>query len=67
MLDRMRIEFIEAFDDLFFSGFKRLNRSLKVKIAALKYCKTFISHDEDGVCKGKKSKKKNEPASSKDL
>ena len=67
MLDRMRIEFIEAFDDLFFSGFKRLNRSLKVKLAATKYCKTFISHDEDGLCKGKNPKQENTPASSKDL
>ena len=57
MLDRMRIEFIEAFDDLFFSGFKRLNRSLKVKMAAINYCKTFMKADEGGRHSHKPSKK----------
>jgi len=48
MLDRMKIEYIDAFEFLFGSGFKRLNRSLKIKLAAIKYCKNFMREDKHG-------------------
>ena len=55
----MRIEFIDPFEFLFHSGFRRLNRSLKIKIAAIKYCKNFISYDaKTDVCKQMMTSKK---------
>ena len=33
-LERMRIEFIQAFNDLFESGYRRLEKQLKIKFAA---------------------------------
>lgn len=45
----MRIEFIEAFDQLFQNGFKRLNRTLKIKLAAMKYAKHFLKQDDMGL------------------
>jgi hypothetical protein len=42
----MRVEFSEEFEFLFESGFKRLNRSLKIKLAAIRYCKEFMRGEE---------------------
>ena len=47
-LEKMKVEYIEAFEFLFQSGFKRLNRSLKVKLAAIEYCKNFMRTDQEG-------------------
>ena len=48
ILDKMKIEYMDAFEYLFSSGFKRLNRSLKIKLAAIKYCKNFMREDKQG-------------------
>ena len=48
-LDKMRVEFSEEFEFLFESGFKRLNRSLKIKLAAIRYCKEFMRKEEEIV------------------
>ena len=48
-IDRMKTEFNEAFDFLFESGFKRLSRCLKSKLAAIKYCKNFVREDNNGL------------------
>ena len=41
-LDRMKLEFHEAFEDIFYNAFARLNKSLKVKLCAIDYCNEFL-------------------------
>lgn len=46
ILDQMQLEFGDAFEYLFSRGFKRLDRSHKIKLAAIKYCKAFLNDVE---------------------
>ena len=55
-LDKMRVEFENSFDFLFDSGFKRLNRALKIKLSAIKYCKNFMKGTGKTAKFGVKSK-----------
>ena len=41
-LNRMKMEFLEAYDALFSSSYRRLDRALKMKLKAMKYCQEFF-------------------------
>jgi len=42
----MKVEFYEAYDDLFKFAFTRLRKSLYLKVKALTYCQYFLKEKE---------------------
>jgi hypothetical protein len=38
----MKMEFLEAYNSLFNNSYKRLDRALKIKLKAMKYCQEFF-------------------------
>ena len=41
-MNKMKFEFLEAYNALFSDSYKRLDRSLKIKLKAMKYCQDFF-------------------------
>ena len=41
-LNKMKMEFLEAYNSLFNDSYKRLDRALKIKLKAMKYCQEFF-------------------------
>jgi hypothetical protein len=56
-LNKMKMEFFEAYNSIFSNQYKRLDRTLKIKLKAMKYCQEFYIKSKkkfkrrDGVLK----------------
>ena len=44
-LNRMKAEFLDAYEDLFNDAYQRLFRALKIKLSAMKHCQTELEKE----------------------